>query len=1020
MRRIAILVLALFLTAGVSALSAQDRQLTGRVTAGDTGAGIAGAAVSVRGTTTTTFTNEDGSFTFRVPNRTITMVVAVIGYRTQELSVPVGQQTVQVQLDVDALALDELVVTGAVTALSRQVLPNAVSTVSAEELDRAPSETVERSLQGKVAGAVIDANGGAPGGGMQVRLRGVSTINGLSEPLYVVDGVAMSNAAIPSNQNAVTRASGGSNASNTQDAVVNRIADLNPDEIESIEILKGASAAAIYGSLAANGVVIITTKRGQVGRPRFSLTQRFGTFDLSNTLGFRQWETFDEVAAFFLDPAESTPADTSAFQDLYGSGQAFDHEELLAGRNDLSYETSLSVSGGNESTRYFVSGLVKNDEGVIAGTGVAKEALRVNLDQRLGSRFNLQVNTGLTHSLANRGLTNNDNSGTSFYMVFPFTPNFVDLRPTNASGGVVEDALYDRDALEGVTFPDNPFERSNPLQTAALITNDENVWRFVGAGNLTANLVTAPQHEFSLILGGGVDWFSQENELFFPPSLQFEPLDGQPGTRLDGTATNLSANLSLNGVYTFRPDGANWSSTTSGGFSYLDQDLEILRIEARALTAGEEQVDAGTNIQVFDNRQRTKVEGLFVQEELLMMDDRLLLTAAMRADRNSNNADPGDFFFYPKAAASFRFIEPTAWLDHLKLRAAYGESGNPPLYGQKFTPLNSTGNIGGLPGLTVVGTTGADDLRIERQREIETGFDATMFGARASLEVTYYKKFVSDLLLSRARAQSTGFTTEFFNGGKLETQGIEVALAATPVQGSLSWTTRATFFHDNSEVTELPVPSFRTGGFGTALGAFQIEEGESATQIVADISEGDSSFVAPVGDANPDFKLAWINDLDVGGFNLYFLWDWQKGGNLINLTKLLYDFGGNTVDYDSDPQFVENIGPVEIMDTLTLGERRVTGFGVETRPYIEDAGYLKLREASLSYTLPESWTQGLWGTSVDRIRLTLSGRNLLTFTDYTGLDPEVSNFGNQPIARNIDVAPFPPSRSYWLSVDVNF
>lgn len=1003
MRRIAMLILALFLATGASVLHAQDRQLTGRITAGDTGAGVAGAAVSVRGTNVSTFTNDDGNFTFRIPNRTVTLVVAVIGYRTQEISVPVGQQTVQIQLEVDALALDELVVTGAVTSLSRQVLPNAVSTVSDEDLDRAPAATVERSLQGKVAGAVIDANSGAPGGGVQVRLRGVSTINGLSEPLYVVDGVVMSNAAIPSNQNAVTRASSGSNASNTQDAVVNRIADLNPEEIESIEILKGASAAAIYGSLAANGVVIITTKRGQVGRPRFNLTQRFGTFDLSNKLGFRQWETFDEVAAFFLDPAESTPADTAAFRSLYGTGQAFDHEELLAGNNDLSYETSLSVSGGNESTRYFVSGLVKSDRGVIDNTGISKEALRLNLDQRLGDRFNLQVNTGLTHSVAERGLTNNDNSGTSFYMVFPFTPNFVDLSQ-RADG----------------TFPENPFERSNPLQTAALIDNDENVWRFVGAGNLTADVVTREQHELQLILSGGVDYFSQENELFFPPNLQFEPLDGQPGTRLDGTADNTNLNVSANAIYTFRPDGANWSSTTSGGFSYLDQDLEIVRIEARSLTGGENQVDAGTNIQVFDNRQRTKVEGIFVQEELLMMDERLLLTAAVRADRNSNNADPGDFFFYPKAAASYRFIEPTTWLDHLKLRAAYGESGNPPLYGQKFTPLNSSANIGGLPGLTVVGTTGAEDLRIERQREIETGFDATMFDSRASLEVTYYKKFVSDLLLSRSRAQSTGFTTEFFNGGELETQGIEVALAATPVQGDLNWTTRATFFHDASEVTSLPVPSFRTGGFGTALGAFQIEEGESATQIVADISEGDSSFVAKVGNANPDFKLAWINDFDVRGFNLYFLWDWQQGGDLINLTKLLYDFGGNTADFDADPEFVENIGPVPVMDTLTLGERRVTGFGVETRPYIEDASYIKLREASLSYTLPDSWVSGLWGSSVDRIRLTLSGRNLLTFTDYTGLDPEVSNFGNQPIARNIDVAPFPPSRSYWLSVDVNF
>jgi hypothetical protein len=160
--------------------------------------------------------------------------------------------------------------------------------------------------------------------------------------------------------------------------------------------------------------------------------------------------------------------------------------------------------------------------------------------------------------------------------------------------------------------------------------------------------------------------------------------------------------------------------------------------------------------------------------------------------------------------------------------------------------------------------------------------------------------------------------------------------------------------------------------------------------------------------------------LRLGNFRIYGLADWQQGGTVVNLTKLLYDFGQNTADFDSDPRFVENIGPIEVNDTLTLGERRIRGFGLETRPYIEDATYLKLREITIGYDVPESLLTELLGGTIGGARISLSGRNLLTFTDYSGLDPEVSNFGNQPIARNIDVAPFPPSRSLWLNFDVRF
>ena len=989
-------VLAATLCVPVSA-HAQDREITGRVVSAETARGIPGADVTVAGTRVNALTDQDGNFLLRAPSGTVTIVARSIGYRPGEAVVEAGATRVTIELEADVLGLDELVVTGRATSVSRRNLANAVGTVSARELQRAPAQTMDKALQGKVAGANIETNSGAPGGGVQVRLRGVSTINAQSQPLYVIDGVIISNAEIPSNANAVTGAASGSNPSLTQDAVVNRVADINPNDIETIEILKGPSAAAIYGAKAANGVIVITTRRGTAGAPRITLTQRVGQYRLSNKLGFRMFETADEAVAAYGEGARQ----------FYGANgqplQVSDHEELLAGRTDLSTETAFSIGGGSELTRYFVSGLWKRDAGIIANTGFDKEALRVNLDQQFGERLNVSLGTSVVHSLAQRGLTNNDNSGTSFYMVFPFTPNFVDLRQ-NPDG----------------TYRRNPFERSNPLQTAALMTNDEDVWRLIASTNATLQAYRSGAHTLQVIASGGVDYFNQENDLVFPPELQFEPLDGQPGTKLLSNSSNLRFNVSGNLVHAYAPAGASYRATTSAGLQYDDDDLNIARIASRNLIAGMPNVDAGTAVEVRQNRARVKDMGLYLQEEVLAFDERLLVVGGLRADRSSANGDPSKFFYFPKAAASYRLQDLGSRVNELKLRVAFGQSGNRPLFGQKFTPLSGTRNIEGLPGLLVVGVAGDPDIQPERQTEIEGGFDAILFDDRATLTVTGFNKTITDMLLQREMAPSSGFVLQVFNGGKMRVRGIELSLDAIPVQaGAATWISRTTFYADRSEILELPVPPFRSGGFGTALGAYEIREGESATQIVANVLEGNESVVRKVGDGMPDFRMGFANDLVFGAFNLSTLIDWQKGGDVVNLTKLLFDFGQNTADYDHDPQYVENIGPIVIQDTLTAGERRITGFGLETRPYIEDASYVKVREVALSYEIPGQFLERVGG-GIESGRLTISGRNLLTFTDYTGLDPEVSNFGNQPIARNIDVAPFPPSRSFWVSLEVIF
>jgi TonB-dependent SusC/RagA subfamily outer membrane receptor len=401
---------------------------------------------------------------------------------------------------------------------------------------------VEQQIQGKVAGANIQANSGAPGGGMQVELRGVTSINAVAKPLYVIDGVIVSDIAIPSNANAVTAASGGSNPSLTQDNQVNRIVDLNPNDIESIEILQGPSAAAIYGSQASSGVILITTKRGRAGRPQINVTQRFGFSDLANRLGFRprDFSSAAEVdAEFGLDPGTAASYN-------YQPGVSYDLEDALSPRNALSYETSASISGGTETTRYFASGLWKDDEGVMENTGFDKQSLRLNLDQAIGDRLMLQVSTNLVHSVARRGVSNNDNAGVSPFMVYAFTPNVFDLDQCLESDP--------RSVCANVagSYPDNPFERSNPLETIGMMESDEGVWRLIGSGRVEWDPVRSTKHNLKILGVGGVDRFHQKNELLFPPELQFEESRSTDGLRGTSLLSKQGDNLGRSGLHNDR------------------------------------------------------------------------------------------------------------------------------------------------------------------------------------------------------------------------------------------------------------------------------------------------------------------------------------------------------------------------------------------------------------------------------------------------------------------------------------
>lgn len=974
---------------------AQTRVVSGRVTMEGSGEPLAAASVNVVGTTFGAYTDDQGRFTVSVPAGSATLRVRRIGYTQKVADVPAGATELNVSLARDVLQLETQVITGQATSVSSRNIANSVVVVTGEKLNRAPAQGLDYALQGKVPGAVITSNSGAPGGGTQIQLRGVTSINASSSPLYVIDGIVVNNTAIQNGLNSITGAAGGNLASN-QDQQVNRIADINPQDIETIEVLKGASAGAIYGSRGSNGVIVITTKRGVAGKPVTSFTQRLGSQYLSNKLGSRCFTSGQEFADW---KGSTAPADVAADIAMYNAAtvKCHDYEAQLYGRSDLSYETNLSVRGGSQTggTTYFVAGTVRHDAGIQVNTQYKKQSLRANVSQQVGKNLTFRVNSELLHTLTERSINGNDNNGVAPYTIISSTPSFFDFRP--------QDGVY----------PSNPFlgVGTNLLQDAALLRTPENVYRLLGSAAADWNIFATEKQSLAFSLLGGVDSYSDQSKIYSPPELFFEPLDdGLAGTVFNSQGNVVTANL--NGTLIHKYIASPFTATTSIGLRQGRQNQQIATATGRGLPPGITNVSAA--LQTFNNefQQIDKSLSYFAQEEFLALGERLLVTAGVNAERSSVNGDDTKFYAYPKFSASYSVPYLPSFTDNLKLRIAYGRAGNLPPFGNKYTALITSTNdniIGGRPSAV----QGLATIRPETSTELEGGFDWTLLNSRAQLSVTQYRKQVDDLILSAATAPSTGFTTKIIqSGNQLVNHGTEIGLNLNLIQaGQFSWVSNTTYSHSRGKVTQLSVPAFLPGGaFSTVYGAGRIERGKSPTQVYVQVgcnvalsasggcsSKKNGSF----GNYQPDYQMGFSNDLGFGPLRFTSLLDWRKGGKAINLTNIYFD--GSALGKD----------PV-------LSAQRFADWRTGKPVYAENATFLKLREITVSYALPTSMASTLFRGQAQDVRFEVSGRNLKTWTPYTGLDPEVSNFGSQNIRQAQDVTPFPPSRVFFFSILANF
>ena len=954
--------------------------VSGTITDANTGEPLIGANVFHQPTSSGASTDQNGKFSLDLPGQDATIRVSFIGYQSERIEVSASNSDVTIALKPDVANLEELVVTGLASSAKRENLANAVSKVSAEELTGTVAPpTVDNALSGKIPGVNIRSNSGAPGGGFNVQMRGVSTLGaGSSQPLYIIDGVYVNNSTISNGRYQATGATGAG-----EDNGGNRLADLNPDDIESIEVLKGPSAAAIYGQRANAGVVIITTKRGAAGATEVSVEQNVGFAAPLNLLGVASW---DEEKIRSRYSGEAADAEVAKYKQAVSNGNIYDYEDMIYGNRGAISETNVSVSGGNDKTQFFVSGGYHAENGIVNNTGFDRGSVRANLDHSITDNISVASSSNFIQTGNRRGFTGNQNgSGGSLGYTLAYTPTYAQLLP-NADG----------------TYPDNPYFDDNPLAIIKFAENDENITRFIQSVDFDADLYRGGGSVLSLNVSGGIDYLNYDSRIYFPEFLQNQTSSANPGDVIRTKEDNLNTNLQA--VLLFNQGLNNFDLTTQLGFSHYGQQQSRQQLRGQGLVTGQDNINQAQVQSVVNQSEQTVIEiGWFGQQEV-NWDDKLIGTVGLRLDRSSLNYDQSEYYLFPKASlaanlANFDFMTVEN-INQLKLRVAYGVTGGVPNFGDTFRALNGS-NIGSNLGL-IVSTRDIDpDLQPERAQELEFGTDISVFNNRVSFSATYYIKTVEDLILDLPTASSTGVTAIATNAAELDNKGIELGLNVSPIQSSsFSWSSDILFWKNDSKITSLSIPPDVSGGFGVSLGNYLLQEGYSPTTIVGIPQTPDADALYKIyGNAQPDFQMSLGNQFNfLNGFRFNFLFHWSKGNDNINLFQFLTDDGGTSYDWNEDDDG----------DGTPKGAQRLGGLPPES--YVQDASYVKLREVGLTYSVPSSFLEQAFGSALRGAQIGVSGSNLLMWTNYNGYDPEVSTFGTQSINQSVSVAPYPSSR----------
>ena len=964
--------LAAFLLATSSLpLSAQATtgSVRGRITDASSGRGLGDAQVIVADTRIGTMSDATGNFALTgVPTGARAITVRRLGYQPVSRTVAVQSGTMvtlDVALSVSAMNLSEIVVTGSAAPTERRKLGTSIASVDSTLISRAVAVTLDQALQGKVAGAQISQNSGGPGGGgVSVRLRGTNSFISGSDPLYILDGVIIDNGS------AQLADLGG--RANPQ----NRLADINPADIERVEIIRGAAAAALYGSRANNGVVQIFTKKGSIGKPRFGLTTRYATNEL------REQQPFN----FYPFDAAGLPIPRFNYQnDIF--------------RRAPGAELNLTVEGGNEQTRYFISGNFSDEDGILRSTSSRRQGARINLQQQLSSRLIANVTANFVNTQNQFQAFGEQNDYGIMGSLF-FAPTSVDFRPVNG------------------IYPLPPALGTNPLLAIDRIRNPQNVDRFIGSTKLTWTPVSSLLFDYTL----GADNTAFEQRQFVPRNAVLGTGPLATGRAQSVWQGNRVINQDAVGTYSWSPLGT-FELRTTAGFNHTSQQVRTTNAVANGLAPVGELVSAGSVFSAGQTEVELRTLGFYAQQEV-SWNDKFFVSAAARYDASSTFAPSERWQLFPKFSASYVVVDnQPGLLNNLRLRGALGWAGSQPGIANAYSQFVSYSQLpfAGRPGFGNDVTFGNPNLRNERAREWEVGTEVGILNGRVGGEVTYYDRIVNDLLFFRPLPTSTGFSRQFFPIGSMSNKGLELLLRTTNIdRPNIQWSSTATYTRNRNLVESLAIQDFQSAGgypnrirtgepagvfYGSyaarncatgallldSLGRYRrsnqaVDMGATPAQRRA-ISGGtcNDSLNAVIGDPNPSFLASFLNEVTLfRKLRLRMLLDGVFGNDIMNLSTRAQNAGvaSNSKEFERE--------------LLPYGDPRKLppGFNARTQGifeyWIEDGSFVKLRELSASYTLDWAPVRRVFR---DGVALTLSGRNLWVWTDYSGYDPEINLFG---------------------------
>ncbi|MEM7574524.1 MAG: SusC/RagA family TonB-linked outer membrane protein [Bacteroidota bacterium] len=1007
---------ALFLA---TTLSAQrlDFSLSGTVTADDEP--LIGVTIFIPSLSLGSITDIDGNFTLNGSAEAgdYEATFSYVGFGTTTESFRLERDGQNFNFDIvlsgDVLNMDEVIVTGPSIASSRRQLGNNINSVRAEQLVVAAPASVSSALQGKIPGAQITQNSGDPAGGFSIRLRGASTINGSSEPLYIIDGVIISNStANVTNPNV----SAGAAQPGT-----NRLVDINPNDIDRIEVLNGAAAAAIYGSRASNGVVLITTKSGQSGEPRFTYSSSFNVNELREevyitTLG-EQFGSADQR----LYPIAGSDPNTGALT----VGANFSTDKVPVTRYDYQDEVFrtgsgtdqyLSVAGGNSSSNYFASVSYLYNQGIIQNADFRRYGARLRYNQRAADWVSFSVGLNYSNSFSNEKPDGN---------VFWSPINSINI--TNNIWDITQrDALGNLQSVEPT--------RVNPLSVIEDFDLNQEVNRII----TDFQLKLFPFEGLSINYTLGVDAFTQVGNNFIPP-YPYAPVN--PTYFDDGyaaTVNNNSFQMNHDLIARFETKiGGALTSITQAGVTNQFLQVQNTTTAGRGLAPFVETVNgASTILDARSNIARLQIWGYFLQQTF-GLNDRLFLTVAGRIDGASSFSPDNRSIFYPKVSASYLISDEGWWADGvgqiintLRLRGSWGQAGNLTGIGayDRFNTYG-TNQFLGLNSINASSTLANPDVRPEIQTELEFGVDLSVLNDRLGISFTAYNQEIEDLLLTRQIAASAGGTAITTNVGTMENQGIEITLNAAAIRTSnVSWNIFANFSRNRNKIVDLGQDQFRipnsTGApiflvdgepIGVFFGTYQatdangniletaggLRQRERADRD-ADGQPSGEILRRVIGDPNPDYILGIGSELRVGNFGFNFLIESVQGVDV----------------FDADKRTRQGVGIGEFAEMELTGELP-RGWIWSIYPVeewrISDGSFVKLREAAISYTFPS-----LLGGVLENTVLSIGGRNLFSIDDFTSYDPEVNAGGQANLMRGVNFGTIPIPRTYTVTLKTNF